>query len=64
MYKDVEKQKQYYREYYKKNKEKYAYSKVLNYWRKKAREICADEQQIMGMSLNSLRSLCNGVETN
>jgi len=53
-----EKRRAYLKEYYKNNKIKYAISKRYQYWRKKAREICNDEETIMSMSLNALQSLC------
>jgi hypothetical protein len=59
-FKDPQKTKEYYKKYYLNNKEKYALSKRLNYWRKKALSLGEDYKTVMAINTEEeLKKLCD-----
>ncbi len=61
VYKDSEKQKQYYKKYFVTNKERYSYSKRLQYWRKKYSKLTGIKYEtVKDLSLNveQLKQCC------
>jgi len=55
----TEKKKAYLKEYYKKNKKKFADYKKIAYWRNKARNLGESEASIKDLFIEELKELCS-----
>jgi hypothetical protein len=57
-WKNKKKTKEYYKKYYLKNKAKYAQSKKINYWRKKALSLGEPNNIVNTATIEELQKLC------